>query len=120
LKLDGNDLVSLNDLAWLLGERASLDEALSLASKAQGLAPQSASIMDTLAWIHYRRQSYGEAEKLLVRAAERAPANGLIRFHLGMVYAKLGRKIDAASELRRAAALDPKLADREKINRGAR
>ena len=117
LKIDGNDVVSLNDLAWLLVEvRKKPDEALPLALKAERLDPLSVSASDTLGWIHYRRQSYAEAEKLLTRAVERAPANGMARFHLGMVYARLGRKADAMSELRRAATLDPKLADRENIN----
>lgn len=117
LKLDGNDVVSLNDLAWILVEiRKKPDEALPLAVKAERLASRSGTAIDTLGWIHYRRQSYAEAEKLLMQAAERNPSSGPIRFHLGMTYAKLGRKTDAVSELRRAAQLDPKLADREKID----
>ena len=117
LKLEGNDVVSLNDLAWILVEvRGKPDQALPLAAKAQQLAPNVGGVIDTLGWIHYRRESYGEAETLLLQAAERAPSNGLIQFHLGMTYAKLGRKDDAASAFRRAVKLDPKLADREKID----
>ena len=118
LKIDGDDLVSLNDLAWLLVDvRKKPDEALPLALKAERLDPGSISASDTLGWIYYHRQSYEDAEKFLTRAVERAPANGMARFHLAMVYAKLGRKVDAASELRRAAKLDPKLAERENIER---
>jgi len=83
--------------------------------KAERLAPQLAWVMDTLGWIHYRRQSYADAERILTQAAERAPSDGVVRFHLGMTYAKLGRTNDAVSALRRAAQLDPKLADRENI-----
>jgi tetratricopeptide (TPR) repeat protein len=117
LRLDGNDVVSLNDLAWILVEiRKKPDEALPLALRAERLAPQSGSVVDTLGWIHYRRQSYAEAEKVLLEAVERSPSSGLARYHLGMTYAKVGRKIDAVSALRRAAQLDPKLAEREKID----
>jgi tetratricopeptide (TPR) repeat protein len=117
LKLDGNDVVSLNDLAWLLAEiRNKPDEALPLAEKAERLAPQLGWVTDTLGWIHYRRGSYAEAEKTLLRAAEQAPSNGLVQFHLGLTYEKLGRKTDALSALRRAAKLDPKLANREKVD----
>jgi tetratricopeptide (TPR) repeat protein len=117
LKLDGDDVVSLNDLAWILVEiRKKPDEALPLAVKAERLAPQTGLVIDTLGWIHYQRQSYAEAEKLLTRAADRTPSSGMARFHLGMTYAKLGRKIDAISALRRAAKLDPKLGEREKID----
>jgi tetratricopeptide (TPR) repeat protein len=116
LSLDGNDVTSLNDLAWILLEvRKKPEEALPLAVKAERLAPQLASVIDTLGWVHYRRQSYAEAEKLLARAVERAPSNAVIRFHLALAYAKLGRKNDAVSTLRRAAQLDSKLADRENI-----
>jgi len=116
LKLEGNDAVSLNDLAWILLEvRKKPDEALPLAAKAQRLAPSAGGVIDTLGWIHYRRESYGEAEKLLLQAATLAPSNGLVQFHLGMTYAKLGRKDAAVSAFRRAVKLDPKLADREKI-----
>ncbi len=116
LALNGNDVTSLNDLAWILSEiKKKPDEALPLAMKAERLAPQLAWVIDTLGWIHYRRQSYADAEKILTQAAERAPSNGVVRFHLGMTYAKLGRTNDAVSALRRAAQLDPKLADRENI-----
>ncbi|HEX9126130.1 MAG TPA: tetratricopeptide repeat protein, partial [Methylomirabilota bacterium] len=116
LKIEGNDVVSLNNLAWILVEvRGKPDQALPLAEKAQRLVPNAGGVIDTLGWIHYRRESYGEAEKLLLQAADRAPSNGLVQFHLGMTYLKLGRKNDAVSAFRRAVKLDPKLADREKI-----
>ena len=116
LAIRDHDLISLNNLAWMLSEiRKKPDEALPFAVRAQQLAPQSASVIDTLGWIHYRRQSYAEAEKLLILAAERAPSDSAVRFHLGMTYAKLGRPQDAVSALRRAAQLDPKLAERENI-----
>jgi cytochrome c-type biogenesis protein CcmH/NrfG len=47
---------------------------------------------------------------------ERAPNNGTMRYHVGMTYARLGRNADAVSALRRAAQLDPKLAQTEKID----
>lgn len=115
--LNGNDVASLNNLAWLLSEvRKKPDEALPLATKAEQLAPKSAEVLDTLGWIHYRRGAFPEAEKALIRAVERAPGNGTIQYHLGMTYARLGRKQDAVSTLKRAAQLDPKLGEAEKIN----
>jgi cytochrome c-type biogenesis protein CcmH/NrfG len=38
-----------------------------------------------------------------------------MQYHLGMTYARLGRKADAVSALRRASQLDPKLAESQKI-----
>jgi tetratricopeptide (TPR) repeat protein len=115
--LNGKDVASLNNLAWLLSEvRKKPDEALPLATKAEQLAPKSAEVLDTLGWIQYRRGAFPEAEKALLRAAERAPGNGTIQYHLGMTYARLGKKQDAVSTLKRAAQLDPKLGEAEKIN----
>jgi len=117
LTLNGNDVASLNNLAWLLSEvRKKPDEALPLATKAERLAPKSDEVLDTLGWVHYRRGAFPEAEKALLSAVERAPNNGTIRYHLGMTYARLGKKQDAVSTLKRAAQLDPKLGEAEKIN----
>ncbi len=73
-------------------------------------------MLDTLGWIQFRRGSFAEVEKSLARAVEKAPNNGTLRYYLGMAYARLGRKVDAVSALRRAAQLDPKLAQSEKID----
>jgi tetratricopeptide (TPR) repeat protein len=116
LALNDKDVASLNNLAWIVAEvRKKPDEALPLATKAEQLAPGSAEVLDTLGWIQYRRGAYTEAEKSLVRATEKAPNHGTLRYHLGMTYARQGRKADAVSALRRAVQLDPKLAEREKI-----
>jgi Flp pilus assembly protein TadD len=117
LTLSDKDVASLNNLAWILAEhRKKPDEALPLATKAEQLAPGSPEVLDTLGWIQYRRGVYTDAEKSLSLAAEKAPNNATIRYHLGMAYASLGRKADAVSALRRAAQLDPKLAQSEKID----
>ena len=41
--------------------------------------------------------------------------NGVIQDHLGLTYARLGKKAGAVSVLRRASQLDPKLAESQKI-----
>jgi len=117
LAVNGDDVISLNNLAWLLTDsQKKPEEALPLATKAEKLAPRSAEVLDTLGWTQYKLGSFAEAERLLSRAAERAPTNGTVRFHLGLTYMSLGRKADAVSTLRRAAQLDPKLAQSEKID----
>jgi tetratricopeptide (TPR) repeat protein len=117
LALRDNDVVALNNLAWILAEvRKKPEEALRLATKANQLAPQSPEVMDTLGWIQYQRGAYAEAEKLLAGAVERAPNNAAIQFHLGMTYYRLGKKNEAVSTLRRAARLDPNLAQSQKID----
>src|SRR4029453_1913329 len=116
LSLNRNDVVALNNLAWILVETKNRpDEALPLATKAQELAPRSAEVADTLGWVQYRKGAYSEAEKALNLALERAPNNAQVQYHLGMTFAKLGKRDDAVSSLRRAAQLDPKLAQAAKI-----
>jgi tetratricopeptide (TPR) repeat protein len=116
LAAKGDDVPSLNNLALILLEvRNRPDEALPLAMKAEQLAPRSPEVLDTLGWVHYQRGAYGEAQKFLSRAVELGAGNAAIQYHLGMTYAKLGRKSDAVWALRRAAALDAKLAQSEKI-----
>jgi hypothetical protein len=46
---------------------------------------------------------------------ERVAGNGVIQDHLGLTYARLGKKAGAVSVLRRASQLDPKLAESQKI-----
>jgi len=116
LAINEKDVASLNNLAWILVElRKKPDEALPLATKAEQLAPSSPEVLDTLGWIQYRRGAYADAEKSLSRAVERAAGNATIQYHLGMTYARLGKKADAVSVLRRASQLDPKLAESQKI-----
>ena len=116
LALRKDDVVALNNLAWLLAEaRKKPEEALPFAMRARELAPNAAEVLDTLGWVHYRRGAFAEAEKLLATAAERNPRNADIQYHLGLTHSRLGKKNDAVFALRRAAQLDPALAKAEKV-----
>jgi tetratricopeptide (TPR) repeat protein len=125
LAIGNDDVASLNNLAWILSEvKKKPDEALPLATRAAELAPKTGSAeklaatagtLDTLGWVQYRRGAYVEAERVLARAVELSPSNALIHFHLGMTYARLGKKAAASASLRRAADLSPDLARSERI-----
>mgnify|MGYP003693645011 CR=1 FL=1 len=74
LALNDKDVASLNNLAWLLVEqRKKPDEALTLATKADQLAPANPEVLDTLGWVQYRRGSYADAEKSAVARRREAP-----------------------------------------------
>ena len=116
LALKGDDAIAMNNLAWVLAEDLDRpDEALPLAERAVQVAPRSGENLDTLGRIHYRRGNYEKAAELLREATTRLPQNGAIHYHLGLAYAKLGRREDAASALRRASRLDAPLADAQRI-----
>jgi tetratricopeptide (TPR) repeat protein len=117
LKLQGDDAIALNNLAWILAEALDRpDEALPLAERAVQLAPRAGEMLDTLGRIHYRRGSYAKAADALREASSRLPQNATVLYHLGLAYAKLGRRADAASVLRRASLLDARLAEARQID----
>ena len=84
--------ILLNNLAYLLStDPAARDEAVRLAERAQGLAPQSPVVADTLGWLLFLQAAICHAPALLAAAAKAAPAIPEVRYHLGLVYAKQGR-----------------------------
>jgi Flp pilus assembly protein TadD len=106
IALKPNDPVAYNNAAWIYATQAkNLDEALALGQKAQELAPNNGSILDTLGFVHYQRGEYKKAEPLLKKAAELVTKNATVFYHLGMTYYKLGRREDATVALRRSLQL---------------
>ena len=68
--------ILLNNLAYLLAaDPAARDEAVRLAERAQGLAPQSPVVADTLGWLLYLKGDLPRAEALLAAAAKAAPGH---------------------------------------------
>jgi len=103
VKYNPNSYVVLNNLAYLLGkDPARLDEAVALAERAYRAAPRSPAVADTLGWLLYQNGALERAETLLGQAAGGAPDNPEIRYHLGLVYAKRGKKEEARREIERA------------------
>jgi tetratricopeptide (TPR) repeat protein len=111
LALDGANVFSLNNLAYLLSrDPAHLEEALGLARKAKDQVPESPEVLDTLGWLYYRKGMYDLAAKELEHALSKVdwPA---IQFHLGLAYNRLGNTEKGGRLLAAALAKDPKLAD---------
>lgn len=108
LKLDPSQAVAANNLAYLMIEtNGNSDVALGYAQTARRLLPNSPDTADTLAWVYYHKGTYSLAKDLLEDATKAEPANASIHYHLGMTYIKLGNKADAATQLKKAAALTP-------------
>src|SRR5262249_7322994 len=102
MALSPKNAAPYNNIAYLYAtQRTNLGEALSLAQKAQELAPNDGGILDTLGFVHYHRGEFQQAEPVLKRASEALTTNAPVFYHLGMTYYKLGRRDDAASALRR-------------------
>lgn len=104
---DSSNMVVANNLASLLAtyktDPESLERAFTVARRLRGL--DVPAFQDTYGWIVYRRGDLDEALLNLEPAAKGLPDDPLVQFHLGMVYADLGRVDDARAQLTRALDL---------------
>ncbi|MEY3608785.1 MAG: hypothetical protein RLZZ447_1573 [Verrucomicrobiota bacterium] len=93
----------LNNLANLLADQLRQpQEALSIARRAHELAPDAPIIQDTLAWMLFLTGDTAAALPLAEQAVKGLPRNPELRYHLGVIQAKLGRKQDAIGSLEEA------------------
>lgn len=117
LRLDPDNVLALNNLAWLLGKDGyHLEEALPLAEDAYQKAPGSAVVADTLGWLASHQGDLERAVTLIRQAVGMNPDDPTIRYHLGAVLAKAGKKEDAVKELRRAL-IAPEFPDADAVRR---
>ncbi len=104
---------ALNNLAYALATRhkdTSLQEALTLARKANTLAPNNPSILDTLAWIMHIAGDDRGAAAPAGTAARLAPNDATIILHVAVIEAGAGSLDSARRRLARALELNPALA----------
>src|SRR5579862_6791804 len=107
--LDGQNVMALNSLAYLLAEDGKQpDDALKFAQRAQELAPDSPPVADTLGWVLYRKGRYTTAIPYLEQAVSGGPS-ALRKCHLAMAYFKSGDLKRSREMLAAALKMDPKL-----------
>ena len=107
LDVDGSNGYALNNLAFILA-MDDPDEALRLAGRAVGIAPDNAAFQDTLGWIYYRKGMYDSAVDHLKAAVDRDPSPRR-EFHLAMSYLKSGHAESGKLLLQKALMQDPNL-----------
>ena len=108
LKVDSRAAVAANNLAWLYAEgHGNATNALRLAQVAAEELPDNADVSDTLGWVYYKQGLSALAIAPLSRSIQLAPQNPVYHFHLGLAYAKDGRKDAARDALQRALKLKP-------------
>jgi pentatricopeptide repeat protein len=104
---DSNSLVIANNLASLLATYREDDESLrraeTVARRLRGT--EVPPFQDTYGWIQYREGNFEEALRYLEPAAEGLPNDPIVQFHLGKVYAAMGRPEDAAEAFRRSVEI---------------
>lgn len=115
LVLDPNNVIALNNLAFLLigqdGDLGDLDEAFRFAQRAFTLSGGNPAIADTLGWIQHLRGNNREAARYLATATDGMPESASVRLHAATVYHALGQLEAATQELSKATSLDPALND---------
>jgi tetratricopeptide (TPR) repeat protein len=98
----------LNYLAYGWVERGErLTEAMAMLERALAQRPNSAAIIDSVGWAHFRAGDYGRALDYMEQAVALAPADAVLNDHLGDVYWRLSRRLEARFQWRRALMLEP-------------
>jgi tetratricopeptide (TPR) repeat protein len=116
LKLDPNNAVALNNLAYLLTEHGGdLDDALTKAQRAKQLLPDLTEVSDTLGWIYLKKNLTDNAIDIFKELVIKVPSSAIFRYHLGMAYSQKGDKTRALKELQDALKFNPTKEDRERI-----
>jgi tetratricopeptide (TPR) repeat protein len=114
LELDPNDVIAMNNLAWVLCEESGhCQEALDLAERGLKISPDYVDLIDTRGVAHYRLGHFEQATADFARCIELYPPNARslasAHFHMGRACAKMGRKTLAEQHLKQAMELQDRL-----------
>jgi tetratricopeptide (TPR) repeat protein len=116
LKLDANNGIGLNNLAYLIAEHnGDLDDALTKAQKAKQLLPNTHEVADTLGWIYLKKNLSDNAIEIFRDLVGKAPNQSTFHYHLGMALYQKGDKPKAIKELSDALKFNPGREEKEKI-----
>ncbi len=96
-----NDVVSLNNLAWLLADDEPA-RAETLARRAHSISPGNAAVADTLGWVLIQAGKAGEARTVLAAAVASQPKDASIRYHYALALARAGDRTAARQNLEEA------------------
>lgn len=96
---DGDNVLTMNNLAWLYSQTGQLDKGRELAGRAYEKIPDNASVMDTYGWILVQGKDYKKGLEILRKAVARAPDMMELRYHLAVALKGVGRKTAARGEL---------------------
>jgi len=116
LKLDPNNGIAMNNLAFLMAEHnGDLDDALTKGTKAKQLLPNTPEVADTLGWIYLKKNLSDNAIEIFRELVQKAPNQSTFRYHLGMALSQKGDKPKAIKELNDALKYNPPKEERDKI-----
>jgi len=103
--------LQLNNVGYAYAEAGlQLPQALELTKQAVGYDPLNPVLVDSLGWVCYKLNDLKNASFYLERAIRQSlhQPNAELNYHLAMVYIRLGRRDEAARELKRALQIRPR------------
>jgi tetratricopeptide (TPR) repeat protein len=111
LKVQPDNLVILNNAAWILcEEQGKYQQALELSQQGLKIAPDYVDLIDTRGVAYYRLGEFDKAVQDFKKCIElypaRVPAAAASRFHLGRAMVKLGQKEETLAILKKAIELN--------------
>jgi len=114
IKLQPNNAVAYNNLAWVAG-KLNKAEAITYAEKALSIAPKQPVFMDTLAMLRSDKGDYAKALEMQTQALALQPQNSLFKMNLAKIHLKGGKKDLAKKELDELAKLGDKFAGQKEV-----
>ena len=114
LATKADDPLALNNLAFALVQQRK-PEALKFAERAQSLAPDSATVMDTLASALASEEKTALALEWQRKAVSKAPDDPLFRLNLAKLLIKSGDRTEARGLLEGLAWLGPKFSGQSEV-----
>lgn len=94
-----DDVVVLNNLAWLYEKKGRIEDAIKLSKQAHEMAPKAPEIADTYGWILHDHGDAVEAERVMAIAASLAPTRRDIQYHHAATLIKAGRVQEGKTKL---------------------
>jgi tetratricopeptide (TPR) repeat protein len=116
VRLAPEDAQALANLGALLGSLKEHDEATAILRRAVAANPEAVKERVELAYLLRRAGNRDEAIAHLTAAARLAHENPDVHFRLAMLLEEAGRAAEAAAAMKRAVALDPRLAGGMTVN----
>ena len=116
IKLNPNNAIALNNLAFLMAETGDdLNQALTYAQRAKQRLPQLDEVSDTLGWIYLKKNLSEDAVLIFQDLVKKSPKHPTYRYHLGMALSQKGDKNSAIRELQEALKNKPQREEEMKI-----
>jgi len=108
IKIDPNNPLALNNLAYLITEsNGDLDIALTYATRAKQRLPQHPEINDTLGWIYLKKNLTDNALDTFRNLVVQAPQSSTYHYHYAMALTQKGDREHARKECQAALADNP-------------